>query len=192
MGARVETTEHIVMDETGTHVVQSVRRVPEGQRYDHRLLQSVRGTHNCLTCPTQTYHSDNRGTRNVYIRKIDLERFGHTAGYPASEVYRAGSPTSGQEHTEECRKRLEDVLTTDASTSTRVKATRVRHAERIIRNSKDPGVANPSRTQTRSIRRPGAPRNPTATQKCGLAVRRHPRRAKDLLKLMQNALRKRH
>ena len=43
-----------------------------------------------------------------------------------------------------CRKRLEDVMTTDASTSTRVKATRVRQAERIIRNSNDPGVANPS------------------------------------------------
>ena len=51
---------------------------------------------------------------------------------------------SGQEHTAECRKRLEDVMTTDASTSTRVKATRVRQAERIIRNSNDPGVANPS------------------------------------------------
>ena len=51
---------------------------------------------------------------------------------------------SGQEHTAECRKRSEDVMTTDASTSTRVKATRVRQAERIIRNSSGPGVANPS------------------------------------------------
>ena len=40
----LEKTERIVMDETGTYVVQSVRRVPEEQRYDHRLLQSVRGT----------------------------------------------------------------------------------------------------------------------------------------------------
>ena len=72
--------------------------------------------------PTQTYHSTNRGTRNVYIRRTDLEKFGHTAGC------RAGSPMSGQEHTAECRKRLEDVMTTDASTSTRVKA-----------NSNDPG-----------------------------------------------------
>ena len=42
---------------------------------------------------------------------------------------------SGQEHIAECRKRLEDVMTT---------ATRVRQAERIIRNSNDPRVANPS------------------------------------------------
>ena len=45
VGVRVKTTERIVMDETGTYVVQSVRRVPEEQRYDHRLLQNVRGTH---------------------------------------------------------------------------------------------------------------------------------------------------
>ena len=44
MGVRVKTTERIVMDETGTCVVQSVRRVPEEKRYDHRLLQSVLGT----------------------------------------------------------------------------------------------------------------------------------------------------
>ena len=44
VGVRVKTTESIVMDETGTYVVQSVRRVPEEQRYDNRLLLSVRGT----------------------------------------------------------------------------------------------------------------------------------------------------
>ena len=31
-GVRVKTTERFVMDETGTYVVQSVRRVPEEQR----------------------------------------------------------------------------------------------------------------------------------------------------------------
>ena len=44
VGVRVKTTERIVMDETGTYVVQSVRRVPEEQRYVNRLLRSVRGT----------------------------------------------------------------------------------------------------------------------------------------------------
>ena len=42
VGVREETTERIVMDETGTYVVQSVSRVPLEQRYDHRLLQSDR------------------------------------------------------------------------------------------------------------------------------------------------------
>ena len=45
VGVRVKTTERIVMDETGTYAVQSVRLVPQEQRYDHRLLPIVRGTH---------------------------------------------------------------------------------------------------------------------------------------------------
>ena len=44
VGVRIKTTERIVMDETGTHAVQSVRRAPEEKRYDHKLLQKVRGT----------------------------------------------------------------------------------------------------------------------------------------------------
>ena len=97
------------MIETGIYVVQSVRRVPEEQRYDHRLLQSVRGTPcepnlgdawtdlpeptpvipqlpNMKPAPTKTYHCDNRGTRNAYIRKTDLEKFGYIAGCPACEA----------------------------------------------------------------------------------------------------------
>ena len=126
-GVRVKTTERIVMDETETYVVQSVRRVPEEQRYDHKLLRSVRGSPwepnpgdvstdlpepmlivpqlpDVEPAPTQTYHSDNRRTRNIYIRKTDLERCGHTAGRLACQVHRAGLPMSGQEHTAECRK----------------------------------------------------------------------------------------
>ena len=166
-GVRVKKTERIVMDETGTCVVQSVRRDPDEQRYDHRLLQKVHGTPwepnpgdvstyflepmliipqlpDVDPAPTKTYHCDNKGTRNVYIRKTDLEKFGYTAGCPACEVHRAGLPMSGQGHTSECRKRLEDVMVTDASTATRIKATRVRQTERIIRDSGDSGTMNPN------------------------------------------------
>ena len=51
---------------------------------------------------------------------------------------------SGQGHTAECRKRLEDVMMTDASTATRVKATRVRQTERIIKDLGESGATNPS------------------------------------------------
>ena len=167
VGVRVKTTERIVMDETGTYVVQSVRRVPEEQRYDNRLLRSVRGTPwepnpgdvstdlpepmliipqlpDVEPTPTRVYNSDNKGTRNVYIRKIDLERFGYTAGCGACEVHRAGQSMSGQEHTTECRKRLEDAMTTDTSTAARVKAKRVRQAERIVKDLDESGSTNPS------------------------------------------------
>ena len=49
---------------------------------------------------------------------------------------------SGQGHTAECRKRLEDVMMTDASTATRV--TRVRQTERIIKDLDDSGAATPA------------------------------------------------
>ena len=161
------TTERIVMDETGTYVVQSVRRVPDEQRCDHRLLQNVRGTPwepnpgdvstdlpeplviipqlpDVEPAPTKSYHSDNKGTRNVYIRETDLDTFGCTAGCPACEVHPAGLPLSGQGHAAECRKRLEDVMMTDASTATRITAARVRQTERIIRDLGDSGTTNPS------------------------------------------------
>ena len=102
VGVRVKTTERIVMDETETHVVQSVR--PR-----QRLLQCVRGTPwepnpggvstdllepmliipqlpDAEPTPTKTYHID--------ICKTDLENFGYTAGCPACEVHRAGLPMS--------------------------------------------------------------------------------------------------
>ena len=63
---------------------------------------------------------------------------------PACEVHRAGLPMSGQGHTAEFRKRLEDVMMTDASTATRIKATRVRQTERVIRDLGDSGTTNPS------------------------------------------------
>ena len=118
VGVRVKRTERIVMDETGTYVVQSVRRVPEEQRYDNRLLRNVRGTPwepnpggvstdlpepvlvipqllDVEPTPTRVYNSDNKSTRNVYIRKTDLERFGYTAGCRESEFHRAGQSMSG-------------------------------------------------------------------------------------------------
>ena len=142
---RVKTTERIVMNETGTFVVQSATRVPEEQRYDHRLPRNVRGTPwkpnpgdvstdlpapmliipqmpDVQPTPTRVCNSDNKGTRNDHIRKMDLERFGNTAGCRACEVHRAGQSMSGQDHTTACRKRLEDVMTTDTSTAARVKS----------------------------------------------------------------------
>ena len=143
------------MDETWTYVVQSVRRVPEEQRYDHRLLHGGRGTPwepnpgdvstdlpesmllipqlpNVEPAPTQTYHSDNKGIRNVYVRKTDHEQCGYTTGCPACR------------DTAECRKRLEDVIMTDSSTATRVKATRVRQTERITKDVGESGATSSS------------------------------------------------
>ena len=124
--------------------------------------------------PTKTYRSDKRGTRNVYIRKTDLEKFGYTAGCPACEVHRAGLPMPGQGYTAECRKRA-------TSTATRVKATRARQAERIIKDLDDSGVGSSSRSrgsgQHKRVRfsdQEHLGSNPGGEQKCRPLVRRHP------------------
>ena len=131
--------------------------MPEEQRYDHRLLQSVRGTPwepnagdvstdlpeplliirqlpDVEPAPTETYHSDNRETRNIYIRKIDLERFGNTAGCPACEAHRAGSPMSGQEHTAKCI--YDPVVANPNSSSGSGQHIRVRFADQERRDPK--------------------------------------------------------
>ena len=200
MGVRVKTTERIVMEETRTYVLQSVRRVPEEQRYDHSWLQNVRGTPwepnlgdvstyllepmliipqlPDVDPPTKTYHSDNRGTRSVYIRKTECEKFGYTTGWPACEAQRAGLPMSGQGHTAECRKRLEDVMMTDASTATRIKATRVRQTERIIRALGDSGTTKPAArvdlVNTNAFDFQVKTRNRNLIQKCRQVARRYP------------------
>ena len=167
VGVRVKTTERIVMDTTGTYAVQSVRRVPEEQRYDNRLLRNVRGTPwepnpgdvstdlpeptliipqlpDVEPTPTRVYNSDNKGTRNVHNRRL-----GYTAGCRACEVHRAGQSMSGQEHTTECKRRLEDAMTTDTSTAARAKATRVRQAERIVKDLDESGSTNPAVREVR-------------------------------------------
>ena len=100
--------------------------------------------------PTRVYNSDINGTRNVYIRKTDLERFGCTASCRACEVHRASQSMSGQEHTTECTRRLEDAMTTDTSTAARVEATRVRQAQRISRDLDEPGSTNSSSSSSPS------------------------------------------
>ena len=51
---------------------------------------------------------------------------------------------SGQGHTTECRKRLEDVMMTDASTATRIKAIRLRAYNRIFGRTTNPSISSGS------------------------------------------------
>ena len=101
-GAWVKTTERIVMDDAGTFV-EAMLIIPQ--------LPDVE------LAPTKTYHSDNKGARNVYIRNKDLEKFRCTAGCPACEVHRAGLPMSWQGHTAECKKRLDRRIHSDPNQS---------------------------------------------------------------------------
>ena len=179
VGVRVRTTERIVMDETGDYVVQSVRRVPKEQRYGEKLLQSVRGNPwelnaamelpepmlitpqltDVETAPKRICSCDHSGIRNVYIRKADLQKFGHTSRCPAYEVHRAGLPISGLGHTAECSMRLADAMTTDASTAARGTAARLRQAERFLKDLDRSGEDNPAVQVTKEKLKMGTPAN---------------------------------
>ena len=43
LGVKVDTTERIVGTKNGIFVVQSIKRVPESERYDSELLLQIRG-----------------------------------------------------------------------------------------------------------------------------------------------------
>ena len=126
------------------------------------------------------------------VRKIDIEKFGCTAGCPACEVHRAGLPVPGQGHTVECRKRLEDVMMADHIHSDPSQSN-TGQAECIIKDLEDSWAANPSSssglwsTQTCPILRSRAStwtRNLKVTQKYRLVAMRHPWRARELQKLI--------
>ena len=51
---------------------------------------------------------------------------------------------SGKEHTTDCKKRLEDAMMTHTSKAARVKATRVRQAELVVKDLDESGWTNPS------------------------------------------------
>ena len=205
MGVRAKTTERIVMDETGTYVVQSVRRVFEEQRYDNRLLRRVRGTpwepnpgdvsthlpEPMLIIPQLPDVEPTRPECTTVATKVHemsifarwTKRFGYTAGCRGCEVHRAGQSMSGQELTTECRRGLEDAMTNDTSTAARVKATRVRQAERMVKDLHESGSTNPSGSsgpsgsgqhKACSIFRPGTCgfEDLNAVPKCRLAARR--------------------
>ena len=146
LGVRRITTEKIVGDKLGTYVVQSIRRVDEGRRWNAELFLSVSGT------PWNPGGaSDEGGTerelpqaisvapelpgvaveapkayvrdtvaRRVYITRRNLEQHGYTAGCPACEQTRTGMRAPGLNHSEACRLRMERALASDPAQSSRL------------------------------------------------------------------------
>ena len=83
--------------------------------------------------PPRVFDRDASGSRSVYIRKAELEKFGYTAGCPTCDAQRAGLLTAGKNHTAECRLRLERAMEADPVARQRLEATRTRQAEHFLR-----------------------------------------------------------
>jgi hypothetical protein len=142
LGVKRLSSEKIVGDAEGIYVVQSVRRVDEGSRWDKDLLMAIKGTpwepsfsgEGPAELPGQVTiepalpevpaevpqpYEREYVPRRVYITKKNLKEHGYTAGCPACDSTKAGHRGSGVAHTEECRTRLEAALQADPQQSAR-------------------------------------------------------------------------
>ena len=65
--------------------------------------------------------------KRLYVTKKDLEKFGYTAGCPACDATQIGKRTSGIQHTNRCRDRLEEHIRGEEEENPRV----ARHESRV-------------------------------------------------------------
>jgi hypothetical protein len=158
LGVKMNTTEKIVGNATGTYVVQSMRRLPEGARYDQEMLKSLRGlpwkpqpgpedpVNLELPMPIalepEVEEHENRPTeiapkrlvlKRIYITKYDIEKYGHTAACPACDSTREGRRQGGLQHTDDCRKQIEECMASDPTRRARVDQTNERHDRQMAR-----------------------------------------------------------
>ena len=138
LGIRRTTSERIVGDADGIFIVQSVRRVPEDQRWKQDLLDVVTGVpwlpnagakaddpmhlpkpltveperEEVLAAPPEVFCRE-YAPRRLYLTRKDLDKYGHTADCPACALQMSGLPSTGKPHTEQCRERLERAILDD-------------------------------------------------------------------------------
>jgi hypothetical protein len=155
LGIREHTTEKIVGTAEGIYVVQSIRRKPEGERYNADLVKGIRGLPWLLkpedeavvelpepitlrpempeapAAPVQGEQRAGQQYRKHYIVKKDLEKYGYTAACPACDASRMGQRPGGVAHTQICRERIEKALAEDPERRGRLERTEMRQNQRV-------------------------------------------------------------
>ena len=156
LSVKVESTEKVAGTDRGVFVVQSLRRLPEDQRYDSEALSKLKGlpwkpmpdgsddqealelpgaaellpdSPEVPKVPTEAAEQT-QGVRKYYITSADLDKYGRTEGCPA---YLAGAlkmPRQGLLRTPECRQRIEAAVASNPDRSSRLIAQRAREAEK--------------------------------------------------------------
>ena len=160
LGMRERTTEKIVGTKEGIYVVQSIRRRPEGERYDADMVKGIRGlpwmprpedeaavelpepitlrpeVPEVLAEPAQ---KDQRAGQQYktslykkrYIVKKDLEKYGCTAACPACDASRMSQRPCGVARAQVCRERIEKALADDPERRGRLDRTEMRQNQRM-------------------------------------------------------------
>ena len=112
--------QYILAGQSGVHHARTVLRVPEEQKWNLEMLQSVSATpfdEHQVREPEVVFRQEGQKeevakpqavvARRVYIRAPDLEAFGHTRGCPRCEhELKYGPNRSGKPHSDICRARI--------------------------------------------------------------------------------------
>ena len=158
-GKKWASDEHLVSMGNGKIVrARDVRPMPEDQAFDRGMLLGIRGA----PCnPSAAGHIEDGQlpeiprapiprpeqpvappvARRVMIHKSYLERFGFTYGRKRCEAMRIGEVgIQGGQHSEACRRRIENCMETDAELKVRLDAARERQdrylAEEVARGDR--------------------------------------------------------
>jgi len=153
LGVRDHTTEKIIGTVDGVVCAQSLRRRPDGQQFSVEAIDKMRGTpwnwippveldpgDRVVPCPLEVKHPEIRVepirqpqpalAKRYYITRSDLQQYGYTAGCPACEGLRTGTRGT-KPHTEECRTRIQGVVSSDPMRKERFKAAEQRINEAL-------------------------------------------------------------
>ena len=153
LGVKDNTTEKIVGTSQGVFTVQSIRRKSGIEKYDIELLRSISGLpwdpqavreepvpglpqqpplaiqdqpDEPLLDREHPVQGKKKSLKRLHITKRDLDKHGYTAGCPACDATQLAKRTSGIQHTQKCRERVEQKIR-DEEGNPRV----VRHESRV-------------------------------------------------------------
>ena len=167
-GVNPDNTERIVGTAKGFFVTQSIRRMPESQRFDSSMIEALVGfpwqpqpneqsgliqerlplplsvapdSPEAPAIPVQAADGE-RKVRRYYITTKDLEKYGYTDGCPACSFTKTGMARSGTFHSPGCRSRIEAAITSDTERGHRFDQTQTRITEHLAKRVAEADAEN--------------------------------------------------
>ena len=156
VGIVPRTGEFVVLTPEGAVLVRTVHRLSDDRRWDAEFVSQVRGT------PWDFKSSAGEGieervipertdslpldppvdlpprlrTRRMYIRRMEVEKYGPTRGCPGCEKVMSGAVPSciAAAHNDECRERMEKLMMRDPEGADRVVRTKTRINDALARH----------------------------------------------------------
>ena len=166
LGINGRTNEGILYTDDGFQYARSIRRRPADERWNKMLLMRVKGSYLNINGSDDVHYPDtpfgyqpNQQDDNTIERRraqitlADTDEHGDTEGCKGCRAARRRE--RGIQHSEECRKRLEDAMLADPRTSDKIKRSMDRVNEAVAEKmkkgmGKDIEMKEPEATTTSS------------------------------------------